>query len=179
MMAAEFKQDDKMDTSAMQAAYQQLAAPGAPHKQLASMAGRWHTHTKTWMEPGKAPVESEGKSELKMILSGRYLQQEFTGDMMGTPFIGIGFTGYDNHGKKYVSTWIDSMSTGIFYFEGTADEGGRTITQYCRFDDAVRGPLKWRSVTQIVDDNTHLFEMYLTDKSDKEIKMMEITYTRA
>ena len=38
--------------------------------------------------------------------------------------------------------------------------------------------MKWRSVTRIVDDNTHMFEMYSTDKSGKEEKMMEITYTR-
>jgi hypothetical protein len=178
-MAAETKQGDKMDMAATQAAYQQLGKPGAAHEMLARMAGQWHTRTKTWMEPGKAPVESEGRSEQKMILGGRYLQQEFNGDMMGIPFAGLGVTGYDNHSKKYVSTWIDSMSTGIFYFEGSADADGRTITQHCRFDDAVRGPLKWRSVTRIVDDNTHRFEMYLTDKSDKEEKMMEIIYTRA
>jgi hypothetical protein len=38
--------------------------------------------------------------------------------------------------------------------------------------------MKWRSVTRIVDDNTHVFEMYGTDKKGKEEKMMEITYTR-
>jgi len=177
-MAAETQQEKTTDKAAMQAAYEQLATPGAAHERLASMAGHWKTRTKTWMEPGKPPMESEGKSELKPILGGRYLQQEFSGNVMGAPFTGIGVTGYDNHGKKYVSTWIDSMSTGIFYFEGTSDDDGRTITQHCRFDDAVRGPLKWRSVTRIVDDNTHRFEMYLTDKSDKEEKMMEITYTR-
>ena len=38
--------------------------------------------------------------------------------------------------------------------------------------------MKWRSVTQIMDDNTQAFEMYGTDKSGREEKMMEITYTR-
>ena len=73
---------------------------------------------------------------------------------------------------------MDSMSTGIFYFDGTAGADDKTITQQCVYDDPVRGLMKWRSVTTIVDANTHLFEMYATDKSDKEEKMMEITYTR-
>ena len=113
-----------------------------------------------------------------MILGGRFLQQEFTGEMMGSAFTGIGVTGYDNHTKKYVSTWIDSMGTAILFFEGTASADGKTITQESRYDDPVKGSMIWRSVTKIVDDNTHLFEMYATDKRGKEEKMMEITYTR-
>jgi hypothetical protein len=38
--------------------------------------------------------------------------------------------------------------------------------------------MKWRSVTRIVDNNTHVFEMYETDKKGEEVKMMEITYAR-
>ena len=57
-------------------------------------------------------------------------------------------------------------------------EDGRTITQECSYDDPVRGPLTWRSVTRIVDDHTHLFEMFATIQGGKEERMMEITYTR-
>ncbi len=67
---------------------------------------------------------------------------------------------------------------GVLVFEGKADVDGKTITEECRFDDPVKGPVKWRSVTRIMDENTHLFEMYTTDKSGKEEKMMEITYSR-
>jgi hypothetical protein len=73
---------------------------------------------------------------------------------------------------------MDSMGTGIMVFEGTADAAGKTITQMARYDDPVRGPMQWRSVTKTVDDNTVLFEMYSTGSSGKEEKMMEITYTR-
>jgi hypothetical protein len=38
--------------------------------------------------------------------------------------------------------------------------------------------VQWRSVTKMVDDKTMLFEMYITGKSGKEEKMMEITYAR-
>jgi len=42
----------------------------------------------------------------------------------------------------------------------------------------VRGPVRFRSVTKIMDNDTHTFEMYATYKGAKEEKMMEITYTR-
>jgi hypothetical protein len=158
--------------------YQELAIPGAPHKLLARMAGRWNVKGACSMEPGSPPIEHTGTSEQKVILDGRFLKQEFSGEMMGSPFTGIGYTGYDNHSGKYVSTWLDSMGTGIYYFEGTAGADGKTITQTCSYDDPVRGPVKWRSVTTIVDDDTVKFEMYTTDQSGKEGKMGEMTYTR-
>ena len=123
-------------------------------------------------------MEGTGTCEQKMLLGGRYLQQTYTGKMMGSTFTGINIIGYDNYTKKYVSTWIDSMSTGIYYFEGTAGAGSKTITQKSSYDDPVRGPMVWRSVTRIVDRNTLKYEMYLTPKRGKEEKMMEMTVTR-
>ena len=164
---------------AMMDVYTKLGTPGAPHKVLASMVGSWITKIKSWTEPDKPPMESTGTSEQKMVLGGRFLQQDFTGEMMGSPFTGIGVTGYDNHTKKYVSTWIDSMSTGIYFFEGTAVPDGKTITQESRYDDPAQGPMMWRSVTRIEDDNTLKYEMYTTRQGEKEEKMMEMTLTRA
>ena len=98
--------------------------------------------------------------------------------MMGAPFTGIGYTGYDNHKQRYVSTWMDSMSTAVLFFEGTVSPDGKTVTQECAHDDPVRGPMKWRSVTRIVDANKNIFEMYGIYEGDKQEKMFEITYTR-
>jgi hypothetical protein len=172
------EQEGKMDMQAMTEVYTKLATPGAPHKLLASMEGSWNAKIKSWMEPNKPPMESKGTCEQKMLLGGRFLQQEFTGGMMGSPFSGIGVTGYDNHTKKFISTWMDSMSTAILVFEGTSSADGKTITQESSYDTPIKGPLKWRSVTKVVDDNTWSFEMYETDKGGKEEKIMEITYTR-
>ncbi len=177
-MANPAKQESGMNMQAMMEVYKKLATPGAPHKLLASLAGSWKTSTRAWMEPDKPPMEGTGTCEQKMLLDGRYLQQEYTGEMMGSAFHGINVVGYDNHLKKYVSTWIDSMCTGIYYFSGTADADGKTITQESSYDDPVRGPMAWRSVTRIVDGNTLKYEMYLTPKGGKEEKMAETTLTR-
>ena len=177
-MAEAAKKKSKMDTQAMMEVYRKLGTPGAPHKRLAKLAGTWTTRTKAWMEAHKPPMEGTGVCEQKMILDGRYLQQEYTGEMMGSPLTGINVLGYDNHSKKYVSTWIDSMSTGIYYFEGTASADGKTITQECSYDDPIRGPMEWRSVTRIVNDDTLEYEMFLTPKGGKEERMMEMTVLR-
>lgn len=167
-----------MDMQEMMEVYNKVGTPGAPHKMLASLGGSWTTKTKAWMEADKPPMEGTGTCEQKMLFDGRYLQQEYTGEMMGSPFTGINLIAYDNHTKKYMSTWIDSMSTGIYYFEGTASANGKTITQECSYDDPVKGPAVWRSVTRIVDEDTLEYEMFLTPKGGKEEKMMEMTVSR-
>jgi hypothetical protein len=123
-------------------------------------------------------MESVGTCEQKLLLDGRYLQQEYTGDMGGESFTGINIIGYDNHTKKYVSVWLDSMSTGIYFFEGSASPDGKTITQESVYDDPVRGKTSWRSVTRIRDDNTLEYEMFLRSGRGKEEKMMEMTVVR-
>jgi hypothetical protein len=176
-MAKEKKQS-KMDLRAVMEVYSKLATPGEPHRILATLAGVWDAEVKCWAVPNAPPMESSGICEQKMVLGGRFLQQKFAGEMMGSRFIGIGFAGYDNHTKKYVSTWIDSMSTAIMYFKGKGTADGKVVTQQSRSNDPIKGPMKWRSVSTIVDHNTLVFELYGTDKGGKEEKILEITYTR-
>ena len=177
-LAKDKKSEKQMDPQAMMETYKKLATPGEPHKLFASLAGSWTTKTKEWMEPDKPPMESTGSAEMKMLLDGRFLQQEFTGDMMGQPYSGIGITGYDNLRKRYVSTWIDSMGTGIFTMEGTASADGKTITLKGQHAELGGGQMTHRAVWKIVDSNTQTFDMYGTHEHGKEMKMMEITYTR-
>jgi len=177
-MAKDKKPEKQMDPQAMMEMYQKLATPGEPHKLFASLAGTWTTKTKEWMEPGKPPTESTGTAEMKMLLDGRFLQQEFTSQMMGQPFSGIGIDGYDNLRKRYVTTWIDTMGTGIFQMEGTASADGKTITLKGRHDEPGGGQMTHRAVWKIVDGNTQTFDMYGTHKHGKEMKMLEIAYTR-
>ena len=138
----------------------------------------WTTKTKEWMEPNKPPIESTGSAEMKMLLDGRFLQQEFTGDMMGQPYSGVGITAYDNLRRRYVSTWIDTMSTGIFMMEGTGSADGKTITLKGQHPEPGGGYMTHRAVWKIVDSNTQTFDMYGTHHGGKEMKVMEITYTR-
>jgi len=177
-MAKGKKAEKAMDPQAMMEVYTKLAAPGEQHKQLASLAGSWTTKTKEWMEPNKPPVESTGSAEMKMLLDGRFLQQEVTGQMMGQPFSGIEITAYDNVLKRYVTSWMSTMGTGIFTMEGTASTDGKTITLKGQHAEPGGGYMKHRAIWKIVDNNTQTFDMYGAHPGEKEWKMMEMTYTR-
>ena len=178
VMAKEKKHGKQMDPQAMMELWQKLAQPGEPHKLFATLAGSWTTTTKEWMEPGKPPTESTGTADMKMLLDGRFLYQEFTGNMMGQPFSGVGIDAYDNMTKKYMTAWMDTMGTGIFMMEGTASADGKTVTLRGSHPEPGGGKMTHRAVWKIVDSNSQTFDMYGAHHGGKEMKVIEITYTR-
>lgn len=176
--AKEKKHEKAMDQQEMMEVWKKLATPGEPHKLFASLAGSWTTTSKEWMEPGKPPMESTGTAEMKMLLDGRFLYQEYNGQMMGQPFNGIGIDAYDNMTKKYVTAWMDSMGTGIFLMEGKASADGKTITLRGSHPEPGGGKMTHRAVWKIADADNHTFEMYGAHGKEKEMKFLEINYTR-
>lgn len=178
VLAGDKKSGKQMDPKAMMEMYKKLAMPGKPHKLFASLAGSWTTKSKEWMPPGKPPTESTGTAQMKMVLDGRFLYQEYKGQMMGQPFSGIGIDAYDNVRKKYVTAWMDTMGTGIFIMQGTASADGKTITLMGQHPEPGGGQMSHRAEWKLIDDNTQTFHMWGTHHGGKEMKMFEITYTR-
>lgn len=153
--------------------------PGEPHKLLAKGEGTWTVKVKSWMDPSKPPEETDGTSVAKMVFGGRYLEEHFEGTAMGQPFSGMGTTGYDNYKKKYVATWIDSMSTGIMTTIGTFDKSGKVMTSWGTMDDPVaKKTVKTKMIGTWVDDDSHKFEMWSPGPGGKMHKALEMTYTR-
>jgi len=163
---------------AEQKAWEAYMAPGEIHSMLAKSDGMWNTALKTWMEPGKPPMESKGTSENKMILGGRYQQSTYKGDFMGAPFEGQSTLAYDNKRKVFISTWIDNMGTGIMIMEGKWNKATKTIAFTGKQTDPMTGKMMpCRETFKIIDDNTQLMTMWCT-KDGKETKAMEIKFTR-
>jgi Protein of unknown function (DUF1579) len=159
-------------------AYMKAGTPGAPHQSLASQAGNYDVKSRSWHDPGGPAMEESGSVTRRMVLEGRVLVEEFNGTMMGMPFTGHGMTGFDNVSGKYWSTWMDSMSTGMMMSEGTCD-----AKRACAFtgtwnDPIKKGPVTMRFTTSWTSPTTEIFEMYGPGKDGKEMKMMELTYTK-
>ena len=167
------------EQKAMMEAWAKFATPGEGHKALAGMVGTWDAEVTSWMEPGQPPTKSRGTSENRMVLGGRWVESKFTSEMMGQPFEGLGYTGYDNYKKKYVGTWQDNMSTAVMLSEGTFDAAGKVMTSTSTMDDVMTGKkAAIKMITTIVDPDHHLFEMWGPDPSGKVVKQMQIDYRR-
>jgi len=165
----------------MMAKWAEFATPGADHKVLEAKVGKWNDKVTCWMTPDAEPMEATGTSEIKWILGNRFLQGTTKGDFGGQPFDGMGTFGFDNMKKKYVSSWVDNMGTGIMMAEGTYDAGTKTFTYTGEGPDFMTGkyaPVK--STEKMVDKDNWVCEMWCTDsKSGKLFKSMEIKSTRA
>jgi hypothetical protein len=113
-----------------------------------------------------------------MIFNGLYQESVHKGNFGGMPFEGHGTLGYDNAKKKFVSSWIDNMGTGIMYLEGSYDPSSKMVTLLGNCIDPSTGmPMDIRETMTIVDDKTMLMEMY-DKKNGKERKSMEIRMTK-
>jgi hypothetical protein len=165
------------DEKAMMEMMAKAATPGEHHKKLEPLVGKFEAKVTSWTDPSKPPLQSTATAERKWILGNRYVEEQFSGTFMDQPFTGIGYTGYDNVGKKYVSIWMDSMSTGVMDMKGTAT--GNAISETGSMVDPMSGkPMNLKSKMTITDNDHHKFEMWGPAPDGKMFKMLEITYTR-
>jgi len=169
------------ETKAMMDAWQKAATPGEQHKQIAEQfAGTWTTKQTMWMDPSTPPMTETGKSVNTPVFGGRQLRMDFTGQFMGQPFEGSGYSGYDNTRGKYTSTWTDNMSTGVMMSLGDYDAATKTYTYRGDMPDPMNKgkTIPIRETVRVVDADHHVMEMY-EPKDGKEVKTMMIEYTRA
>jgi hypothetical protein len=170
-----------VDSATAMKTMMEAGTPGQQHAMLAKADGKWTAETTMWMSPEAAPVTAKSTAVNKMVLGGRYQETSFKGDFMGMPYEGISTTGYDNAKKVFFTTWMDNMSTSVMNMEGTWDDASKTINFKGKMLCPANGKeCEMREVYRIVDDNTHLMEMYGPDmKTGKEYKNMEIRFTRS
>lgn len=107
-------------------------APGYPavtkdHQWLHQFVGEWETQGEAHMGPGQPAIKSSGTMKARM-LGERWLISEVKFEMMGTEDAAVQTIGYDPKAKRYVGTWVDSMTNHLWKYEGTVDKTGKVLT---------------------------------------------------
>ena len=158
---------------------QAAGRPGPGHQALEHLIGNWKAEVKCWMEPGGAPDVSQGTAKSHWILNGRFLEEEFHGQMMGTPFTGRTIMGFDNTKQTFNTVWISDNQTSMFISEGKGESGNKVITLMGKATCAATGQrdIPMKCIYRMLTPDKHVFEMYDGSKGDN-FKTMEITYTR-
>jgi hypothetical protein len=104
-----------------------MPAPEKEHAWLQQLVGEWDASAEM-TEPGKPPTKCKG-TETVRALGAFWIQSE--NKMHVSPEMtvtGILTLGYDPQKKKYVGTWVDSMTSTLWTYEGTVDEAGKRLT---------------------------------------------------
>lgn len=161
-------------------AWQDFATPGEHHKLLGRYVGSWKTHTRMWFKPDAPAQESDGRAEIRWALGNRYIEQRQEGQMLGRPFSGIGYTGFDNVKQKYVTIWMDTAGTSILYELGSVDPSGRVIKSRGTVDDPVtKKPQRYQDAVTFRSPDSFSYEAWGPEPGGvKMFRMMEIVYTR-
>ncbi|HXJ61119.1 MAG TPA: DUF1579 domain-containing protein [Verrucomicrobiae bacterium] len=167
-----------MDKEEMLKKAETAGRPGSGHKALEHFVGSWKAEVKCWYEPDGPPHTSHATAKGSWIMNGRFLQEDFQGEMMGKPFHGRTLLGYDNTKQTFNSVWFSDMQTSMFITEGKGEHGNQIITlegtASCPGTDRTDIPMK--VVLRVLSPDTHTFEMFDGNRGEKT---MEIIYTRA
>ncbi len=159
-------------------AYMDFVTPGAMHKWLASFEGTWEAYAISYMNPAK-PDTSKLIQTYSMMLNGLYQEAKITGEMMGMPFEGRSWSGFDNAKKKFVMTWVDNVSSGTTYLTGDYTTASKTLNLKGTQTNPVNGKdMNIREVLKMIDNDTYTLIMYGDGPDGKEIKFMEGTFKR-
>lgn len=161
------------------AAWMEAGEPDEHHALLEAFVGEWTTHAVFQMDPNAPPMKSTGSDVSEMIFGGRYMVNHFQGSFGDIPFEGRGVMGYDKIQKKFVSVWIESMSTMIYTGTGQYDAATRTFTMLSNYTDPMGDKKRGKQVHTIVSDSERTLEFYEADAESNEWhKSGTITFTR-
>lgn len=168
------------DPAEMQARWMETMIPNRFHERLGNRIGTWDVEMTMWMAPGAPPSKAKGVSTVSWVFPGRWVREETDIPMMGQPWKGFGLTGYDNYKKKYVSTWIDSMTTAMIVTSGNLAKDGATLVMYGAIDEPMTGEhdkaikVVWREPSADV----HQFELHDLSIGETETLVMKMDYVR-
>ena len=161
------------------AAMMKFITPSEGHADLAKFAGDWTAKMSVWMAPGMDPMPMSMTSNARMIMGGRYLQEDVVGEFMGEAFEGMNIIGFNNGTEQVFSMWIDNMGTGISNASGFIDaEGVISLVGQMQSAEAPAGS-PYRSEMRVAEDgNSYHVAMFAQSEDGSEYMNMEMHYKR-
>lgn len=166
------------DQEAFDKSTKDYSMTGTMHKLLATASGEWDEEISMWTGTSKEPVVNKAVCTNTMIMGGRYQQSIHKGVFNGMPFEGMSIWGFNNVTRRFESSWIDNMGTGIMFMEGRWDEKTKTATFNGKTTDPeTKKEIMVREIFRFVDNNNQTMEMF-EYREGKESLMMAIRFTR-
>lgn len=121
-MSVAEKTDAKQDNCPM------IAEPQTEHQWLQQLVGEWTAEMECVMGPDQPPQKSKGTESVRS-LGGLWTIGEGAGEMPnGDTMKSIMTLGYDPARQRFVGTFIASMMTHMWRYEGTLDGSGTVLT---------------------------------------------------
>jgi hypothetical protein len=104
-----------------------IEQPQKEHQWLHRLIGEWSFEVEAFMEPDQ-PTEKSTGTETVRSLGGLWVIAEGEGDLCGGPASTIMTLGYNPQTQRYVGTWIGSMMTHLWVYDGELDAAEQVLT---------------------------------------------------
>jgi len=131
----------------------QLPEPQKEHQWLGKLVGEWTFENECIMEPGKPPAKSSGTETVRSF-GGLWVVCEGKGEMPGGGMSTSMMTlGYDPDKKRFVGTFIASVMTFLWVYNGAL--AGNVLTLDCDGPSftAPGAMAKYQDIIEIVSDD--------------------------
>ena len=156
------------------------AEPQKEHKWLQRLVGEWTLEAEAMTGPGEPPAKTTG-TETVRSLGGLWTVAEGEGEMPGG---GTGTSimtlGYDPQRQRFVGTWVGSMMTHLWVYEGSLDAGERVLTLDCEGPSfSGDGTLsKYRDVIELRSDDHRVLTSHVRGEDGNWQAFMTAHYRR-
>jgi len=156
--------------------------PQKEHLWLHKLLGEWTTEMPA---PGDSKEKCTGTESVRK-LGDLWVLCEGRGEMPGGGIAHMLMTlGYDTQKKRYVGTWVGSMMTWMWIYEGSLDAAQRVLTlnsegpQFTPEGNLVEGKLaKYRDVIEFKSDDHRVLTSHVLGEDGKWNQFMEAHYRR-
>jgi len=135
-----------------------MAKPQREHEWLHQLVGEWTSEMEAQMAPDEPPMKHKGTESVRSI-GGLWIQGEGQGEMPGGGKATMLLTlGYDPNKKRFVGTWLGSMMTYLWTYEGELDAAQKVLTLNATGPSMAGdgGMAKYQDIIEIVSKDERL-----------------------
>ena len=154
--------------------------PQKQHQWLQKLVGEWSYEHSCVPGPGK-PAEKLTGTERVRPLGPVWVLAEGTGQMPGGGSANTLMTlGYDPQQKRFVGTWVGSMMTHLWVYDGSLDAAEKALTLNAEGPDfSTPGKTaKYQDVIEFVDDDYRTLTSRTLGADGKWTEFMKAHYRR-
>ncbi|WP_137820337.1 DUF1579 domain-containing protein [Pseudomonas sp. 2FG] len=151
------------------------------HQWLQKLVGEWTCEAECSMEPGQPPAKWMG-SESVRSLGGLWILGQGQSDIPGGegPATSMLTLGYDPQKQRYVGTWIGSMMSYLWVYDGELDTAGRVLRLNTEGPDiSAEGTMaKYQDVIEFKSDDHRVLTSHMLGDDGTWHQFATVNYQR-
>lgn len=169
-----------METNNTQQESTMQAKPQNEHHWLQKLVGEWIYETEATMGADQPPEKATGTESVRS-LGGLWILAEGHGEMPGCGAATTMMTlGYDPQKQRYVGTWVGSMMTYLWLYDGELDASKNALTLNSDGPSmSAEGEMaKYKDVIEFKSDDHRIMTSHVLSDDGNWHQFMTVNYRR-